>query len=307
MKNNNNTSLLKEIRDARTSASSAFIEFTSCHNLYKNYVFCFYEGEDGKYYNQKIKNIIGENIYTIIVGNKNEVLKLWRRIKSDSVYSSVHKMFFVDRDMDDIPSDKDADLYITPCYSIENLYVNKYCVSNIIESEFSINKAEEDHKKSIELFKKMLTEFNDIMLDFNSLVYLKAKKNINCDGISASDIKTNQLVSINDGKVELHKNHLNMIEKYKSSLKISNEELHQGKEELKMIGDYNNTFRGKNQFYFLIKFINYLKLLHNNGDFFCRKRKAVKIVIDNNGLSQLSQYAVFPDDLIKFIVYHKIN
>lgn len=302
-----NIPLLEEMREARTSASSAFIEFTSCHNLYKNYVFCFYEGEDGKYYNSRIKSIIGENIYTIIVGNKNEVLKLWRIIKSDNIYSSVHKMFFVDRDMDEPPSDKDADLYITPCYSIENLYVNEYCVSNIIESEFSINKAEEDHKKSIELFKKMLSEFNDVMLDFNSLVYLKAKNHINCDGISASDIKTNQLVSINDGKVEIHKNHINMIEKYKSSLKITNEELHKGKEELKRIGDYNNIFRGKNQFYFLIKFINYLKVLNNKEEFFSRKRKAVKIVVDNNGLSQLSQYALFPNDLLKFIANHRIN
>lgn len=120
-----NGSVLDEMRESRGSSNVAFIEFTDHHDDFEDYVFCFYEGEDGKYYNQKIKDIIGENIITIKAGNKTEVLKAWRKIKADNNYSNVKKCFFVDRDMDDIPEDKDDDLYITPCYSIENLYVSK--------------------------------------------------------------------------------------------------------------------------------------------------------------------------------------
>ena len=91
--------------------------------------------------------------------NKDETLKLWRKIKSEKSYNDVKKMFFVDMDMDVEPADKDEDLYVTPCYSVENLYANKYCFANIIESEFSINKGETDYDKTLQLFDELFEKF----------------------------------------------------------------------------------------------------------------------------------------------------
>lgn len=299
-------SLIDEMREGRTSSATAFIIFTNQYRLFQSHVFCFYEGEDGKYYNQRIKGIIGESIFPIIVGNKKETLRLWRLIKDDPTYKNVHKMFFVDRDMDDEPKDKDDDLFITPCYSIENLYVNKYCFSNIIESEFSINKTDIDYNKSMQLFEKRFDEFNQIMIDFNALVYLKSKKNISNDGVNACDIKTNKLVSVDLGGVKEHKSHKKEIEKYRLSLSVSEEDMEQAKQELRNIGHFECIFRGKNQFDFLEALIKLLKKLNKNGLFFEKKRKTVSIVVDKNRISQLSQYAVFPEELKTFIYLHKI-
>jgi len=307
MDTENYMSLIDEMREGRCCSASAFLVFTSKYRLFSDHVFCFYEGEDGKYYNQKIKGLIGESIVPIIVGNKQETLRLWRRLKDDSLYKGVHKMFFVDRDMDNIPDDKDDDLYVTPCYSIENFYANRFCFSNIIESEFLVNKTDNDYKKCMDLFEKMFNEFNQIMLGFNALVYLKAKNSINSDGVNACDIQTKKLVSIDDKCVKPHRKHSNEIEKYRSALAVSEEEFEAAKCELSNRGSFEQIFRGKNQLDFLSLFIKYLKQLHSKGEFFEVRRNTVKIVIDKNRLSQLSQYAVFPECLKAFIVLHKIT
>lgn len=180
--------LLSEMRDSRESANVAFIKFTDSHRYFKSHIFCFYEGEDGKYYNQRIKNVLGDNIIPIVSGNKRNTLKLWRKIKKDPTYKDITKMFFVDRDMDDIPDDADDDLFITPCYSIENFYVNKVTLKGILESEFSINKAENDYNRVVTLFEHMYSAFCNEMIEFNALVLLRKEKELNNGRVNLSQI-----------------------------------------------------------------------------------------------------------------------
>lgn len=304
---NENTTLLEEMRSGREIAPTAFISFTSAYDYFNSHIFCFYEGEDGKYYNQKTKTILGENIITIKAGNKKEVLKIWRKIKNDSSYQNVSKCFFVDRDMDKPPEDIDDDLYITPCYSIENLYTTKNVFENILQSEFSCDKFDEDYPKCMSKFTELQEQFNEIMLEFNALVLLRNKKSLGNGKVSLSSVKTTNLVVVAIDKITKHTKYEHVITDLKEKLDVSDEEIANSISELKACGEYNFLFRGKNQLDFFVNFIAMLKQLHNNGKFFSKIRACVSIDITSNRLSELSQYAEFPVCLKEFLNRHKIS
>lgn len=301
-----NSISLKEMRDARRNANVAFINFTDCHDKFDSHIFCFYEGEDGKYYNQKIKSELGENIVTIKVGNKTEVLKVWRKIKSNNHYDNVNKCFFVDRDMDDIPADKNKDLYITPCYSIENLYVTKKAFGNILQSEFSCDIYESDYHKCMTKFEELIGLFNEHILEFNALVLIRRNKGLNNGKVQISNIKTMSMFEITIDSISKKQKYKECITKLKNDLSVSDLDVSNAIEELKAMGDYNNLFRGKNQLDFLVKLLDILKELHNKEQFFEKKRTSVTLNLTNNRLSELSQYADFPPCLVSFLQSHAI-
>ena len=302
----NDSAMLKEMKLSRESANVAFIKFTEHANFYNTHVFCFYEGEDGKYYNQRIKNILNDNIISIIVGNKEETLKLWRKIKSQEAYNSINKMFFVDMDMDEEPTDKDDDLYVTPCYSVENFYANKNCFANIIESEFSINKGETDYDKSLQLFDELFQKFCNEMIEFNALVYLRTQKGLKNQKVLISSIKTHYLVNVEFDKITKSTKYSAQISNLMDKLNVNDKDVSKAVEFIRTRGDFVNIFRGKNQIDFLVDLLNILKTANANGEFFSEKRRRVTINLTKNRLSEMSQYATTPNDLINFISNHKV-
>lgn len=300
------TTLLDEMRLSRETSNVAFVNFTDNHRKFSSHIFCFYEGEDGKYYNQKIKTILGDNIIPIKTGNKRETIKIWKKIRAIHDYDKVMKMFFVDRDMDSIPEDMDGDLYITPCYSIENLYVNINSFGSILEAEFSLSKIEDDYVKCINLFKDLYEQFNNAMIEFNALVYIRNKKNLGNGKIRLNNIKTHQMIKVDIEGVDKGDKYDEYINNLKSQLCVNDQELLEAIEIIKEMGDFPNLFRGKNQLDFMIYLLNLLKQLHEQGTFFDNKQTSVNINLTNNRLSELSQYAEFPPSLKTFILNHKV-
>ena len=298
-------SLLTELRNSRESANAAFITFCENYRKYHEYIFCFYEGEDGKYYNQRIKTVLGNIIIPIKSGNKCNTLKAWRKIKKDSAYNSVNKMFFVDRDMDDLPEDINDDLYVTPCYSVENLYVCEHSFANIIESEFSISKLDRDYEKCIKLFTNLYTQFCEEMVEFNALVYIRKNKQLGNGKINLSGIKTSQLINIDLSSVTKGSKYNSLIDELKYEMRVKPKEIETSINIIQTNGDYGNRFRGKNQLDFMVILIQLLKQANKNGYFFENKQNSVSINITCNRLSELSQYAETPDCLIEFIKKHK--
>ncbi|MGN0163690.1 MAG: DUF4435 domain-containing protein [Candidatus Ornithomonoglobus sp.] len=300
------TSLLDEMRTARVSSNVAFINFIDNHNKFNSHVFCFYEGEDGKYYNQRIKSIIGDNIIPIKTGNKRETIKIWRKIKSEPIYNNAKKMFFIDKDMDDIPEDKDEDLYITPCYSIENFYVNSQTFGSILESEFSLSRLDNDYAKCLNTFEKLYEQFNNEMIEFNALILLRKQKEPGNGKVNLKNIKTRQMISVKLDRVKKGSKYNEFINQLKTKLSVNDEELADAIDTIKTLGDYPNLFRGKNQLDFMVILLNILKQLNAEGKFFDKKQTSVTINLTGNRLSELSQYAAFPSCLKEFIQNHKI-
>ena len=112
---------LEQMRAKRGISEVLFKKFTEAHEYFETHAFCFYEGEDGKYYNARVARYWGSNVITQVAGKKKEVLKVMQKIQSDPLYTNVCTMFFIDRDYDESLANTNNDLFETPCYSIENL------------------------------------------------------------------------------------------------------------------------------------------------------------------------------------------
>ena len=306
MCDNSSISLLEEMKEARYTSASAFTEFVNCKKFHKDNAFCFYEGEDGKYYNKRIKEIIGNQVIEIIVGDKSNVIKLWERFKQDTVYKDVIKMFFVDRDMDDIPTEIDDDLYITPCYSIENLYANETTFLNVIETEFMINKCDNDYKICKDMFNYTFKKFCDEMIDFNGLVMIRKNKGISHNLIDFSEYKISKMVEVTLDDVVRKSEYDCLKTELLAQMNSCEQELSECIRLLIENNNYVNDFRGKQQLDFLVKQIENLKLDNDKLCKLTKKRNNIKICITKNRLSELSMFAITPQCLIDFISKHKI-
>lgn len=161
---------LEQMREYRSVSEAVFIKFTEAREYFGTHAFCFYEGEDGKYYDPRVSKYWGEDFIPIVAGNKKEVLKAMRKIKADPLYADVCTMFFIDRDYDKSLADTNDDLFETPCYSIENLYAQEIVFRRILQSEFGLSNIDMDHQKCLSDYRLRLAEFNRIIAKFNAVV-----------------------------------------------------------------------------------------------------------------------------------------
>ena len=298
-------SLLVEMRLGREESSTAFMEFTSKRKYHSNYAFCFYEGEDGKYYDHRIRSIIGKDFIHIKAGNKIKVLKVMKLIKDKPEYQSVNTMFFVDRDMGfDMKEYKEKDVYVTPCYSIENLYVNEDSFGMILETEFGLNIDDADYITYKQKFVEMYHDFCELMLEFNALVLLRKEKELDCEKVIIQNIKTTDLVTIDVySGISKSSKYNDTIEKIKEKLDVKDEEITSAKIRLLEHGEKSNIFRGKNQFDFMTKYIE--QLYKGRKELFDPVPQNIKIAPNQNRLSTFSLYAQTPECLENFLQAHK--
>lgn len=299
------SSLLDEMRKGKEEASSVFMEFTSKRTSHADYAFCFYEGEDGKYYDHRIRSIIGNDFFHIKAGNKKKVLRTMELIKSKSEYQEVNTMFFVDRDMGfDMEEYKEKDVYVTPCYSIENLYVNEDSFGMILETEFGLNVDDADYITYKQKFVKMYHDFCELMLEFNALVLIRKEKELDCEKVNIQKIKTTDLVNIDIiSGVTKGSKYSTVIDKLKAELNTNDEEISLAKLRLLEYGEKTNIFRGKNQFDFMTKFIE--QLCNRKTELFTLVPTSINISPNQNRLSTYSMYAQTPKCLELFLQAHK--
>lgn len=296
---------LEQMRKERGTYEAIYIQFVNSKKYFETYAFCFYEGEDGKYYNSRIRQKFGDKFLTYTVGNKKEVLKLFKRITSTNLYDDVCTMFFVDKDYDLSLSGKSEKLFETPCYSIENFYVQRECLKKILQSEFGLNEIDNDFQKCLADFEQRERDFNNEILEFNSLVYLRRKKSDSNSNCSFGSIKTSHMLKVNVNKVEKATKYDDTINDIKEKLQFEEKEIEKAKEELKAKGDFSMNFRGKNQLDFFVEFIRGLKKLNEDGEYFEIKHNNIHINVTSNRLSELSQYAVTPPILEEFLEKNK--
>ena len=298
----NNISI-EQMRRSRQSVSVAYTNFINSRKYYSAHVFCFYEGEDRKYYDHIVREYFDENFITIIAGNKINVIKILNKIQTSNLYNDVCVMFFIDKDYDVSLSDINCDLFETPCYSIENLYVQEECFIKLLKSEFGLNEIDLDYKKCLNDFKNRTKEFNEIIMDFNALLYLSKNKSNN--EFTANSIKTSNLIDISVMQVSKSNKYDKIIRDIKNKLNVSDMELQKTKKLLINNENYSLMLRGKNQLDFFVGFVLDLRNLYNKNEYFSKKFNSIKINITSNRLSELRSYATVPSSLRKFLEQHK--
>ena len=288
----------EEMQNARLSYTVAFKRFTTQFDKNSNTIFCFYEGEDGKYYDEKIRRY-SDDFYTIVAEKKTQVLDTFRLISNKKEYCSSRKMFFIDRDFDDNTDYINEDIFITDGYSIENYYVNDSTLEKILQSEFSINKEDNDFKTCFDIFHDDYNEFNKLIVEFNALAKIRRQKKIN---VCLSNYKTKDLIKY-DSKIEKSNKYDDKINPFKEKLLLEEGELERTVSDLLYKENCGFYFRGKNQLYFFKRYLK--KIIKLNDDESLEiKHARVYLNLTNNVLSELSQYAYVSENLKEFLSRH---
>jgi len=185
---------LQKVKDARNKGVVAFARYCQEKKKYQDYLFCFFEGEDAKYYFPRIEKYSGYGYNKIIhynCGGKKGVLKALSLVEknSDEIYTA--KAFFVDNDYDTTKYNNSL-LYQTPCYSIENFYTSEKAFSKMLNREFGINTTEKDFFKCCSDYSQRQQEFHDATIYINSWLV--------CQGLH-EEVEENHKIMLSDFKI----------------------------------------------------------------------------------------------------------
>lgn len=302
---------VQEMREARTKAVVVFTKFTQSKGRFVKDLFCFYEGEDIKYYESRVEAYAGisyENITSFDCGGKSGVLKVRSLIKEKGVYENVKKAFFIDRDYfaTDI---RDKELYETPCYSVENFYTSKAAFERVLKRGFGINVFEEDFTKCVNDVLHAQEHFHKSMVEFNAWLKCQRRREISRGkrNVELSEFKISEFferIAVDGVKVKKSLDVKTLYEKFPQAMEVDEAEL---LEEIQNMKECNQStdFRGKYELWFFKKVIEDLKAKNKCNLYFQAHRDCVKIDPNVDTLLQLSQCADTPESLKCFLSQYK--
>lgn len=294
---------------ARGNLSVKFMEFTRIASKGKYAV--FFEGEDEKYYSIRINSIRPDIKWSgINGGGKSNVVELRRRIRQHETYSAAPCMFFVDADFDDNSAFFElGDIYVTPCYSVENLYISSDAYIRILSAEFGINDSREDEQcytNSIRVFENTKSAYIDAIKPFNFLIRglrLMEKRGDLEGRLNINNVKFEDLVRIDlevAEKVYDEKNPKSLFPDLREELVV---ELDDSEQHFANLSG-ERWFRGKQNLEFFRIFLEKIKAERCRRDSrqIFKDKGNVKLQISKgNCISELSQYADTPPCLKEFL------
>jgi hypothetical protein len=297
------------LRKAREeNANIAYQTFIKHIDENKDGLFCFFEGKDAPYYGLRIKIFAKRSSYfSLPCKGKKMVLKVHELISRHQVYDKYIKAFFIDRDFDSKLAASDPNIYETPTYSIENLYVTKNCVSEIFKHEFGLSEVDDDYKKALAIYNERLREFCQAMCLFNAwYATLKDRKNNeNVEtGVSLDAKPPKGYIYLSLDQVKCGYDIERIQGDFKGATTFDQVALTKKLEEFQN-ADMVNLFRGKYLMYFLISFLNLL-ITDSNTEKKYINRKLSYNTDANIAMSAFSQYAETPETLEEFLKRYAI-
>ena len=294
-------SSVKTLRESRGKAQAVFMEFITSYKQNPSALYCFFEGEDSKYYGVRIKNIIRpEKDFYFSCSGKDGVLGIHKMLSARKSYAKVKAAYFIDRDFDESISERGLnEIYETPCYSIENFYTSVKCFSKVLRSEFKLMESDENFERCVSLYIKLQEEFHNAVELLNTWIACQRAKS---SPLNISDISVSRFVTIDLNQITTKYVIDDLYRMFPGAIVISQEELDARLTELRS-STRQKSFRGKFEIEFLRKFLE--KLIHeankDNSHYFTRKVKVVLSLSKSNIISELSQYADTPDCLYSYL------
>lgn len=299
------SSYIQQLRQSKDKATVAYQEFALSTKTYSNHLFCFFEGNDNPYYVPRIKNFT-DIIYPINCGGRDKVLKVYELISKQDVYNKYSKAFFIDRDFNSPRQNNRDIIFETPCYSIENLYVNKNVFEQILIHDFQFSKNDTNFDVCISLFNDRFKEFNSSVSLFNSwyacLIEVRNQTGKQT-GVQLDDKLPKGLVNISLQTVDANYNFAIIKQIFPESTEIDNETLNNKVSEFHNC-DSELIFRGKYQLEFLM---NLLQLIINDSK---TEQNYIKSKINysfdsvlnhKRALTLFANYASTPESLNDFL------
>lgn len=292
---------------AENTSTVAFHKFVLLCKGREKDIFCFFEGRDSQYYSPRVKNITKRNYHPITCGNKKSVIDVYGLIAAHREYDKYSTAFFIDSDFD--PSVGIERIFETPCYSVENFYVNRDTFSEILKNEFGLTEEDEEYKKAITIFESELSTFSKETMLFNAwyaaLKSKKIKEGHKSTNVSLEDKIPKEFVCIKIGSISSNYTLDEINKRFPDAIQITEDEV---MEEVKKIQESNvyDKLRGKFQFSFLYNFLRFVIDDANGRKSIIKKR--TKFNVDKaNMYAQLSQYAVTPKILVDYLKKFEVH
>lgn len=311
------SNLLTEMKESKNEVFGAvFQEFINEYRHSDYTYFCFLEGEDEKYYHSRFQQYLGKNTYRCYDSNgKKNVLKLYKKLRGNTSYDKLKLMFFVDRDYD-FDQSEENDLYVTPCYSIENLYVNMETFQDILSVEFYVKKDTKKFNEYMQLMQSFFKAFNEGMLEYNALGKIKRENKIPNSVLKLSDYQTKHLFKLEEDRLVKHESYNSIIQKMRKTLGVNDTQVDIAMNFFTERKNFWNDFRGKNQLDIFVSVLNFIKEREkqiikienqriHDGDTSGAIKRSIHLTITSNKLTELSQYAITPECLQSFLYSHK--
>lgn len=296
-------SLRDKMSEEAECVEAIFLSYTLTKSSQK--IFLFFEGiDDFKYYCPRISFVCNDKKYKKYDCNcKKNVLRIHSMITNQTVKDNKSiTMFFVDKDYDD-NSNIDNDIYITPTYSIENLYFTDCAIENMIRAEMGLSEHSKDDENDFNVAYNYVINFRDkIIKDIlygNACYSLQIKKSHEIDGVkpNLSAIKRyDDIANISEFK--------DIKGKIKNYIEVSDDEIEEEYERLK--SDAIRYIRGKYMLEKMSKCIQKIEEESNKGanherHWFSKKRRMRLNTSESTLISDLSNYAETPRCLINYI------
>jgi Protein of unknown function (DUF4435) len=289
------------LRASRDKAVVVFTKFTRLYKQYPSALYCFFEGEDSKYYGIRIKNIVKpqKDIYFECKG-KDGVLGTHRMLSSRKYYENARTAYFIDRDFDKSISESDLKgIYETPCYSIENFYTSVQCFSEILRNEFKLMESDESFESCVSLYSNLQEDFHNAVELLNTWIACQRDKS---SKLNISDLSVLHFARIDLDQITVRYIIDDLYAMFPEAVNISQEELDARRSSL-ISSSRQKNFRGKFEIEFLLKVLEKLKSEANQGHYpyFTQKVKVVLSCSKKTIISDLSQYADTPDCLYSYL------
>lgn len=297
--------MVDKLRESRRGATVIFTQFTRLNKYYSDSLFCCFEGDDAKYYFQRIETKTGyppNRIIAFHCGGKNEVLRLQKMISAKIEYTNVDFLYFIDRDFD-LPINI-AGIYETPVYSVENFYTTRESFIRILKCEFNYNESDTEYDFIIDMFNIRQQEFHEKTLLLNAWLgcqrdkfEMNSTERLNLNNFSLNDLK----FKIDLDKVECDYEISTLEKLFPQSAKISHDEL------TKKISFFQRLipqkkFRGKFEIDFLFDFLESIKIEFKKPNSRILKKRGVTLnQSKKNIISEFSGYADTPPCLISYL------
>jgi hypothetical protein len=301
---------VEKLRAARESYAVKLRDFVRIFSNKPDVLVCFFEGEDVKYYGPRLDMLLnGCEWESINCRGKDAVYKLWDLISHHEVFAMAKTAYFFDRDFDQSDERPTApNVYVTPCYSVENLYVTLSAAKRILRAEFGLNEApDEDGTFStcIATFEARLNDYLDAMELVNAciLFHRREERREGCTSqLKLRSLKASQMVNVDLS----HATRLYSL--FDLQTAISNSRPVEEAQLLSIASEFNpgeryGGFRGKFQVHFMRTFFARLADDANSEtpSLFPERRHVGFYISERNFLSELSQHADTPNCLKAFI------
>jgi len=293
------------MREKRGASSVDLIKLLKRIDNYSDILVCVFEGEDAKYYGSRIDGVFTNlERKNLNCKGKSNVISLRDKVKANKELSKAKVLYFVDADFDG--DCNEHDIYCTPCYSIENLYAQVNVFKKILTDEFGLCSFKDEGLinslcSEYELFEN---KADDALLELNAWIWHRKEQSETHEGIklNLNNIRLDKFLDFSDDGPMQNYTIETLDRLFEINVSIDSDRYETIKHNLSS-KDLKIVTRGKYRLeYFRVHLSSVVDSARKGENLFANNKKNPKITLSRTQiLSELTQYAVTPGCLVRFL------